>query len=301
MSDFLTRLADRALGRAAPIDPLIRSRYASGQELEAYDEVATPRGGRAPQGRREAVRALVATESTKPPGPAAVRGARATARYQSPPAIIPAVDGPRARPGAAPPQAAAASPPAAPALPGATVPLRTAAPLPIVAPLPDTAPRPDAVPRTPARRTPGVDDRRPPQRPQSQAAPPGDEPGGRPAPPAAADVSSAAAPAATAAETPAVLGNARSAARAESRRAELLGASARATQTVRETLAPTAALERSRAIRPVVSEEQPPVHVTIGRVEVRAPAAAPPPAAAPTPTRPALSLDDYLRTRGGVG
>jgi hypothetical protein len=43
-----------------------------------------------------------------------------------------------------------------------------------------------------------------------------------------------------------------------------------------------------------------PVHVTIGRVEIRGDAPAPTPPA-PTPSsRPALPLDEYLRTRGGI-
>jgi hypothetical protein len=48
-------------------------------------------------------------------------------------------------------------------------------------------------------------------------------------------------------------------------------------------------------------DEPPPVRVTIGRVEIRGEAAPTPPLpAAPPPSQPALSLDEYLRTRGGV-
>jgi hypothetical protein len=42
-----------------------------------------------------------------------------------------------------------------------------------------------------------------------------------------------------------------------------------------------------------------PIQVTIGRVEVRAPAAQAPPQP-PAAGAPALSLDEYLRTRGGI-
>jgi hypothetical protein len=48
-------------------------------------------------------------------------------------------------------------------------------------------------------------------------------------------------------------------------------------------------------------EEPTPVHVTIGRIEVRAPAVQPAlPAAPAAPVEPVLSLGEYLRTRGGV-
>lgn len=43
-----------------------------------------------------------------------------------------------------------------------------------------------------------------------------------------------------------------------------------------------------------------PVHVTIGRVEIRGDAPAPPPPASIPSSRPALPLDEYLRTRGGI-
>ncbi|WP_410670168.1 hypothetical protein [Amycolatopsis sp. cmx-4-68] len=45
---------------------------------------------------------------------------------------------------------------------------------------------------------------------------------------------------------------------------------------------------------------EPTVHISIGRVEVKAaPQPAPPPARAESPRRPAVSLDDYLRNRAG--
>jgi hypothetical protein len=54
-------------------------------------------------------------------------------------------------------------------------------------------------------------------------------------------------------------------------------------------------------VTPRGGENEAPVHVTIGRVELRAPAAPPVPASRPAPPGPRLSLDDYLRQRAGRG
>jgi hypothetical protein len=53
-----------------------------------------------------------------------------------------------------------------------------------------------------------------------------------------------------------------------------------------------------RATRTSASES-PAIQVTIGRVEVRA-TVAPKPARTSVPNKPPLSLDDYLRQRGGA-
>jgi hypothetical protein len=47
------------------------------------------------------------------------------------------------------------------------------------------------------------------------------------------------------------------------------------------------------------ADDSPPVRVTIGRVEIRGDSPPPPPPSSP-PSRLALTLDEYLRTRGGV-
>jgi hypothetical protein len=45
----------------------------------------------------------------------------------------------------------------------------------------------------------------------------------------------------------------------------------------------------------------PTIHVTIGRIEIRATPAAPAPARPAAPRPPGMSLDDYLRRRDGDG
>ncbi len=55
---------------------------------------------------------------------------------------------------------------------------------------------------------------------------------------------------------------------------------------------------RAAGIQPNESQNEPPiVRVTIGRIEVRAETPAPPPRKTPSPPRPTLSLDTYLKER----
>jgi hypothetical protein len=73
------------------------------------------------------------------------------------------------------------------------------------------------------------------------------------------------------------------------------------TERLELVMSPPREAEQPRlARRAQTSEPDPePVRVTIGRVEVVAPPPAPV-AAPPSPTAPRLSLDEYLRTRGGL-
>lgn len=65
--------------------------------------------------------------------------------------------------------------------------------------------------------------------------------------------------------------------------------------------APPSLVAPRQAVRPSRRDSadavEPPVHVTIGRIEVTALTASPPPKRAPSPRRPAMSLDEYLVRR----
>jgi hypothetical protein len=66
------------------------------------------------------------------------------------------------------------------------------------------------------------------------------------------------------------------------------------------SLPPTASRRLDSEPRRADDPDSQPVRVTIGRVEIRGDSPAPAPPAPPEPSRPALTLDEYLRTRGGI-
>jgi hypothetical protein len=283
MSDFLSRLADRTLGRAPFVDPLVRSRYVPALELEVDAEVspsflpiprrvdhdAAPPAGPAPTVDPEPV-AAVLPAGTRPPEPTLAH-LRAQPGREAPPtapetgASVEVADVPPASRAAAPP--AAAHPPA-------------------VGP-------PHRTPRPVSRRREQSDDRQPTVEPLP--AQPGPLPGRR----------KLVSPEPTLGPSQAEAGPGAEAAPLE--RAFRVGVPRPADPAA----APPRALDAPEPFVPaprrhaasslaLARYDPQPVHVTIGRVEVRAPAASPPPA--PAPQRgPALSLDEYLRTRGGVG
>jgi hypothetical protein len=286
MSDYLSRLAERALGQTSFVAPLVRSRYGPTREPElASEDRSWTAALRGEAGQPDAPRAALA---------------------DAPPATEEIVDQ------SAPP--AAAIPPSreGPSL-GATSPRRQP-PLAVPA-LPaehpaDEAPEP---PPSRGRRTAAR-----PSLPRGQKEPPRihlharspviPEPHrrragrvGEPAPEPADEHPAEGRELEPTLGPPAI----------QAREPERL---ARPPAPARRRDSPTAPTQRAPLVDELPTpprllpapswsarDEPSPVQVTIGRVEVRAPAPppAPVPAAAPDPG-PALSLDEYLRTRGGV-
>jgi hypothetical protein len=70
-----------------------------------------------------------------------------------------------------------------------------------------------------------------------------------------------------------------------------------ATLTIAPPRLKTVAHESAAALKRDQRGEEPPVHVTIGRIEVTAVTTPPQPKRAPVPRKPSMSLDDYLARR----
>jgi len=279
VNNFLSRLADRALGQAPLVDPLVRSWYDPASELEARETFTAP----LPEPR---------AESASAPPETAVAPARAV--------------------GTVDPAAPAAAPP---------VPVR----VPVEAP-PRRGRRGSTLPRAEAPRAGGESDRlptaEPPAEGRSQRQPVATPPpprvesprrrratGARPSEPPARALGAAEGDADQPDERPGRLQApppepAVAAQRPAAREQPVSAARRRGAHSspVRPQLASVRAAEAAPAQGRSDSAEPPAVHVTIGRVEVRAPQAPPPPVPPPAPEpRPGLTLDEYLRTRGGVG
>ena len=282
MTDFLSRLADRALGQAPLVDPLVRSWYDPAPELETHETFAAPLPGpRAESAAAPPETALAPARAVGTVDPAAP--AEAPAVPVPVPVRVPVEAPPRRgrRGGAPSPAEATSSAGEGDRVPAANPPLEGRSQT-----QPAAMPPPPRVesPRRP--RATGVRPPAPSARAPRAAEGDADQPDHRPG------RAEALFPEPAAEQRPA--GGEQSVPRARQLDAP--------PATVRSQLASVRAVEAAPSQGRSEPAESSAVHVTIGRVEVRAPQAPPPLAPPPAPEpRPGLTLDEYLRTRGGVG
>ena len=264
MTDFLVRLAERAVAPSTGLRPRPLSRYERLPELGLAGLVQpSPAGEDAPaeeEREREAPARVAPRAEPRGVEPTAVPPAPPRRRRSVQPTVIQPVEEPKEEVAA----------PAEPRLARAPAPRVESAP-------PARPHEPEAVPSTPLRRP----------RPRVEAEPVPADPETRPRE-RRAERPVKSPPGERVVVRPAVVVSREREVRTEEGRA-----SARDGATPPTTTAP---ISRRGAPAPV-AETPPDVHVTIGRIEVRA---VPEPKAAPSRSRaPVLTLEEYLRKRAG--